>query len=159
MVIPEIDAVTPASIWNTRLSPPPLTFTPTVGPEIVSIPVVLLSSSWLPARVIVFGVPNTELAKLIVLAPAVKFARPIAWRRSDLASDGYVGGVVHDERGGRHQRSSSTSRAGGTRRAALRMCAWRGGGTTGESRIAWSWETPKQDGKPPARGRKAVKSP
>ena len=46
IVSPEIDAVTPASTWNTRLSPPPLTVTPAAGPVIVSVPLVLLSSSW-----------------------------------------------------------------------------------------------------------------
>ena len=46
IVSPEIDAVTPASTWNTRLRPPPLTVTPAAGPVIVSVPVVSLSSSW-----------------------------------------------------------------------------------------------------------------
>ena len=46
IVIPEIDAVTPGSTWNTRLAPPPLTVTPAAGPVIVSFPVVSLSSSW-----------------------------------------------------------------------------------------------------------------
>ena len=55
IVSPEIDAVTPASTWNTRLAPPPLTVTPAAGPVIVSVPVVLLSSSWPPVRVIVCG--------------------------------------------------------------------------------------------------------
>ena len=38
IVSPEIDAVTPASTWNTRLVPPPLTVTPAAGPVIVSVP-------------------------------------------------------------------------------------------------------------------------
>ena len=38
--------MTPLSTWNTRLSPPPLTVTPADGPVIVSVPLVLLSSSW-----------------------------------------------------------------------------------------------------------------
>jgi hypothetical protein len=45
IVIPEMDAVTFASTWNTRLFPPPLTVTPAFGPVIVSVPVVSLSSS------------------------------------------------------------------------------------------------------------------
>ena len=56
IVSPEMDAVTPASTWNTRLCPPPLTVTPAAGPVIVSVPVVLLSSSCVPVRVIVCGV-------------------------------------------------------------------------------------------------------
>ena len=56
IVSPEMDAVTPASTWNTRLSPPPLTVTPAAGPVIVSVSLVLLSSSWVPVRVIVCGV-------------------------------------------------------------------------------------------------------
>ena len=35
--------------------PPPLTVTPAAGPVIVSVPPVLLSSSWLPVRVIVWA--------------------------------------------------------------------------------------------------------
>ena len=50
IVSPEIDAVTPASTWNTRLAPPPLTVTPAFGPVIVSVPVVSLSSSWVPRQ-------------------------------------------------------------------------------------------------------------
>ena len=46
IVSPEIDAVTPWSTWNTRLSPPPLTVTPAAGPVMVSPSLVLLSSSW-----------------------------------------------------------------------------------------------------------------
>ena len=82
IVSPEIDAVTPPSTWNTRLSPPPLTVTPAFGPVIVSVPVVSLSSSWPPVRVIVCGVLNTVLSKVIVSAPPVVFAWAIAWRRS-----------------------------------------------------------------------------
>ena len=55
IVSPEIEAVTNASTWKTRLAPPPLTVTPAAGPVIVSVPVVLLSSSWVPVRVIVCG--------------------------------------------------------------------------------------------------------
>ena len=53
MVSPEIDAVTPESIWNTRLVLSPLTVTPAVGPVIVCVPPVLVSSSWLPSSVMV----------------------------------------------------------------------------------------------------------
>jgi hypothetical protein len=66
MVRPLKLAVTPASTWNTRLAPPPLTVTPAAGPVIVSVPVVSLSSSWVPFRVIVCGVLNTVLSKVMV---------------------------------------------------------------------------------------------
>src|SRR5262245_45432951 len=39
IVIPEIDTVTKASTWNTRLAPPPLTVTPAAGPVIVAVPI------------------------------------------------------------------------------------------------------------------------
>ena len=52
-----------ASIWNTRLFPPPSTVTPAAGPVIVSVSVVLESSSWLPVKVIVCGVLNTRAVK------------------------------------------------------------------------------------------------
>ena len=81
IVSPEIDAVTPPSTWNTRLSPPPLTVTPAFGPVIVSVPVVSVSSSWVPVRVIVCGVLNTLLSKAIVSAPPAEFAWPTAQRR------------------------------------------------------------------------------
>ena len=80
IVSPEIDAVTPPSTWNTRLSPPPLTVTPAFGPVIVSVPLVSLSSSWVPVRVIVCGVLNTVLSKVIVSAPPAEFAWPTAQR-------------------------------------------------------------------------------
>ena len=69
MVSPEIDAVTPLSTWNTRLALPPLTVTPAAGPVIVVGPVVSLSSSWLPVRVIVCGVAKTVGSKVIVSVP------------------------------------------------------------------------------------------
>ena len=78
IVSPEIDAVTFESTWSTRLSPRPLTVTPAAGPVIVSVPLVLLSSSWLPLRKIVCGVSKTVLSKSIVLAPAFEFARSIS---------------------------------------------------------------------------------
>src|SRR5262245_824465 len=54
IVISEIDAVTRASTWNTRLTPP-RTVTPAAGPAIEVAPVVSLNSSWPPFRVIVRG--------------------------------------------------------------------------------------------------------
>jgi hypothetical protein len=62
IVIPEIDAVTLGSTWNTRLFPPASTVTPLFGPVIVVAPVVSVSSSWVPLRVIVFGVFRSVLA-------------------------------------------------------------------------------------------------
>src|SRR6516225_6618377 len=84
IVSPDIDAVTPPSIWNTRLAPPASTVTPFLGPTIVSVPVVSLSSSWprVGLRVIVCGVLKTLLSNAIVSAPPFVFASPIAWRRS-----------------------------------------------------------------------------
>jgi hypothetical protein len=81
IISPEMDAVTSASTWNTRLSPPPLTVTPAAGPVIVAVPTVSLNSSWVPARVIVCGVLNTPLSKSIVSSPACAFAWPTAQRR------------------------------------------------------------------------------
>jgi len=72
--------VTPPSTWNTRLSPPPLTVTPWFGPVIVSVPVVSLSSSWVPLRVIICGVLNSVLSNLMVSVPPYKFASPTAQR-------------------------------------------------------------------------------
>ena len=69
IVSPEMDAVTPLSTWNTRLSPPPLTVTPAAGPVIVSVSVVLLSSSCVPVRVIVCGVANTFGSKVMFAFP------------------------------------------------------------------------------------------
>ena len=45
IVSPEIDAVTLALTWNTRLAWLPLTVTPAAGPVIVSVPVVLVSGA------------------------------------------------------------------------------------------------------------------
>src|SRR5262249_16701145 len=82
IVSPERDAVTRLSTWNTRLSPPPLTVTPAAGPVIVMASVVLLSSSWLPVRVIVCGVAKTCLSKGMVEIPAEsKLAKVMASRR------------------------------------------------------------------------------
>ncbi len=69
IVVTEIDAVTFASTCNTRLLPPALTVTPAFGPVIVSFSLVLLSSSWLPVRVIVCGVAKTCVSKVMVEIP------------------------------------------------------------------------------------------
>src|SRR6516165_9186801 len=84
IVSPDIDAVTPPSIWNTRLAPPASTVTPFFGPTISSVPVVSLSSSWpkVGLREIVCGVLNTVLSNVIVSFPPFVFSRTIAWRRS-----------------------------------------------------------------------------
>ncbi len=78
IVSPERDALTPASTWNTRLSPPPLTVTPPAGPMIVSSPDVSVSSSCLPVRVIVCGVAKTVGSKVMVLATPSVLARMMA---------------------------------------------------------------------------------
>src|SRR5262249_17871923 len=113
-----MEAVTIPSTWNTRLSPPPLTVTPPAGPVIAVAPVVSVSSSWLPARVIVCGVLNTPLAKVIVSAPAVEFAWPTPQRRlPTLPSSRSLWTVKVDGT----VRSSSSSRAGRARGGALRI--------------------------------------
>ena len=78
IVSPEIDAVTPGSIANTPLRPPPLTVTPALGPVIVSVPVVSLSSRRLPFSSMVCAVLKTDLSNVIVSAPPFKFAWPTA---------------------------------------------------------------------------------
>ncbi len=80
IVIPERDTVTPPSTWNTRLEWLPLTVTPAAGPVIVSVPVVLLNSSWVPLKVIVIAVLNTVLSKVIAW-PGAALAPAIASRR------------------------------------------------------------------------------
>ena len=83
-----------ASTWNTRLSPPPLTVTPAAGPVIVSVPVVLLSSSWPPVRVIVCGVLKTDWSNVDRVGPRGRI------RQADLIAqraDAAVGGVGHGE--------------------------------------------------------------
>ena len=109
MVSPEMDAVTPLSTWNTRLSPDALTVTPAFGPMIVSRPVVSVSSSWVPARLIVSGALNTVLSKTIASSPRLSSpGRSPA--QVGLTRDVRVGGVVDDNRGQqpavlqRHQR-------------------------------------------------------
>ena len=86
MVRPESEAVTPLSICNTRLWPPPLMVTPAAGPVMVSVSVVLESSSSVPVRVIVCGVLNTfgskeifalsELSKLASRRASGRLKRP-----------------------------------------------------------------------------------
>ncbi len=66
---PEMDAATPPSIWNTRLTLLPLTVTPAAGPVMVSVPLVLLSSSCVPVSVIVCGVAKTVGSNWMVLVP------------------------------------------------------------------------------------------
>jgi hypothetical protein len=67
-------AVTPASIWSTRLALLPLIVTPAAEPVIVSVPVVSLSSSWPPVRVIVCEVAKTVGSNWMVLSPPGLFA-------------------------------------------------------------------------------------
>ncbi len=78
IVSPVKAALTPASTWNTRLRPPPLTVTPPAGPVIVSSPLGSLSSSWWPLRVIVCGVAKTVGSKVMVLATPSVLARMMA---------------------------------------------------------------------------------
>ena len=83
-----------ALTWNTRLGPPPLTVTPAAGPVIVCVPLVLVSSSWVPVRVIVCGVAKTVGSKVIGGA-GERSARLTAWGRVRVpggAAD--VGGVL-----------------------------------------------------------------
>ena len=47
---------------------------------IISVPVVSLSSSWVPVSVIVWGVLKTLLSNAIVSAPPAEFAWPTAQR-------------------------------------------------------------------------------
>ena len=58
--------MTPLSTLNTRLSPPPLTVTPAAGPVIVSVPPLLLSSSWPAVSVMVWLLAKTIGSKVIV---------------------------------------------------------------------------------------------
>jgi hypothetical protein len=87
IVSPEMEAVTPPSTWNTRLSPPPLTVRPAAGAAIVSVPLAALSSSGRPARVIVWAVAKTVLSQVIVW-PGSALALAIASRRLVLPSLG-----------------------------------------------------------------------
>ena len=53
----------------------PLIVKPATGPQIDSVPLMLLRSSGLPMRVIVSGLLNAVLSKSIVLGPVAAFAR------------------------------------------------------------------------------------
>src|SRR5262249_13883167 len=117
----EMDAVTIPSTWKTRLNPPPLTVTPAAGPVIASVPVVSLSSSWPPVRLIVLAVLNTVLSKTIDWSPPLAFARAIAWRRSVRPTTGVSVGLLTTIAGDGTQRSSNASRAGRTRWGAWRI--------------------------------------
>src|SRR5262249_29506330 len=81
MVRPEIDAVTSASTWNTRLAWLPLTDSrPAPGPVIV-MPGRLFRDSWPPVRVIVRGVvPKTDRSNAMVSGAFKTLARLTAWR-------------------------------------------------------------------------------
>src|SRR5262249_32588051 len=120
IVSPEKDPVTFESTRNTRLALLPLTVTPAAGPVIVVAPVVSLSSSWLPPRVIVFAVLNTVLSKTIVSGPAFAFAWAIASRRSVWPATCVSVGLFTVKVEGQ-QRPSSASRARRIRRGALRI--------------------------------------
>ena len=88
------------STWNTRLSPPPLTVTPAAGPVIVSVPVVLLSSSWRAGQVIVWAAAKTVGSKVIVLARnGVGAGDRLAKAGRAVAGIGVVGGGVDHEAG------------------------------------------------------------
>ncbi len=81
MVNPESEAVTPLSIWKTRLWPPPLMVRPAAGPVIVCAPPVSFSSSWPRVSVIVCGVAKAVGSKVIISAAPRTLARLTAWRR------------------------------------------------------------------------------
>ena len=112
IVIPEIDAVTLALTWNTRLAPPPLTVTPAAGPVIVCVPLVSLSMSWVPVRVIVWGVFQIVPEKVIVFAWPLLFAVAIA-AASEPVRDALVLVTVNVASS---LRSSSASSVGRSRR-------------------------------------------
>src|SRR5262249_60265664 len=95
-----------------RPPPPPLPVPPAAGPVIVSVPVLSVSSSWPPVRVIVLAVLNTVLSKTIVSSPPFVFAWAMAWRRSVWPATGVSVGLLTTIAGDGTQRSSSTSKAG-----------------------------------------------
>ena len=70
----EIVAEALALIANTLLTLLPLIVTPAAEPVMVVAPVVSLSSSCVPPRVIVWAVLNTVESKLMVSAPAFELA-------------------------------------------------------------------------------------
>ena len=70
---------------------------------IVSVPLVLLSSSWLPVRVIVCGVAKTVGSKVIVSAPVSDVGQVDRLRGGSSVPGGRadaVGGRVDDQRDG-----------------------------------------------------------
>src|SRR5262249_13724439 len=108
------------STWNTRLALSPLTVTPTLGPVIVVAPVVSVSSSWVPPRVIVRAVLNTVGSNVIVSSPTFVFAMASASRRSIRPATGVLVGLLTTIVDGT-QRSSSTSTVGRHRGGAFRI--------------------------------------
>src|SRR5262245_50971284 len=73
IVSPDIAADAPLLTWNTRSVLLPLIVTPAAGPVIVVV-AASVSVSWPPVRVIVCGVLNTVLSKVIVSAPGCGLA-------------------------------------------------------------------------------------
>ena len=102
MVRPLRVAVTPLSTWNTRNSPPPLTVTPAAGPMIVSVPLVLLSSSWPAVNVIVWAVAKTVGVEGDRLGPGQNIGQVDRPAQVELAGRavGAVGGRVDHQRDG-----------------------------------------------------------
>src|SRR3954453_2519498 len=87
MVNPERDALAPPLTWKTRLSPPPLTVTPAVGPVIVQVGIVpvFVNSSWPPVGGIVCMLAKILGEKLLATGPANAFARLTAPARVNWA--------------------------------------------------------------------------
>src|SRR5262249_44116049 len=102
------------------------------GPVIVVVPVVSVSSSWLPPRGIVCGALNTALSKVIVSSPMFVFAITIACRRSIRPVTGVSLGLLTTILDGT-QRPSNASTARRVRCAALRI--GRGAGRVNNLRI------------------------
>ncbi len=99
IVSPEMDAVTPDSTWNTRLSPPPLTVTPAAGPVIVSVPLVLLSASWPPVSVIVCARGEDSRVEGDRVGAGLDIGqvdRPAQVERPERAADAVDGRVDHE---------------------------------------------------------------
>ena len=114
IVSPEIDAVTPTSTWNTRLTLLPLTVTPAVGPVIVivAVPVVSRNSSWAPPSVIVCAVAKTIASKIMAWFPPLVFAWAIASRRSVRPATGVSVGLFTTIDADSRMRSSNDTMAG-----------------------------------------------
>ena len=142
IVRPEIDAVTPRRPGTPGSVPPPLTVTPAVGPVIVSVPLVSLSSSWPPRQGDRLALAKTVGSKVIVSAPPSASARLTAWRR--LRSP--EGEAVRVDRGIDHQPGLNLegadvgSRAEGKPRWSVVTPADRGAGADGRRcRGARAW--------------------